>query len=97
MIVFSFFLYMVVIGMAAGWIAHLILERGSREDWTVLFLVGVIGSFLVGILGSLIIDGDLRFRPSGLIGSALGAIVLLAIYRFFMGRPTASRAGKQHR
>jgi uncharacterized membrane protein YeaQ/YmgE (transglycosylase-associated protein family) len=92
-IVFSFFLYMVVVGMAAGWIAHLILERGTRENWTVLFLVGVLGSFLVGIAGSLIVDGDLKIHPSGLIGSAIGAIILLALYHLFMGRPTSSGGG----
>jgi uncharacterized membrane protein YeaQ/YmgE (transglycosylase-associated protein family) len=99
-----FFLYLVVVGMAAGWIAHLILERGTRENWTVLFLVGIIGSFLVGIVSSLIVDGDLKVHPSGLIGSAIGAIVLLALYHLFMGRPTSpgggaspSGSGQQHR
>ena len=96
MIIFSFFFYMVVVGMAAGWVAHLILERRARENWTVLFLVGVIGSFLVGIVGSLIVDGDLKIHPSGLIGSIVGATVLLALYQLVVGRPKAAPARAKH-
>jgi uncharacterized membrane protein YeaQ/YmgE (transglycosylase-associated protein family) len=95
-IIFSFFFYMVVVGMAAGWVAHLILERRTRENWTVLFLVGVIGSFLVGILGSLIVDGDLKIHPSGLIGSIVGATILLALYQLVVGRPKAAPARAKH-
>jgi uncharacterized membrane protein YeaQ/YmgE (transglycosylase-associated protein family) len=98
---YMFFLYLVVVGMAAGWVAHLILERRRPTNWTVLFLVGIIGSFLVGIVSSLIVDGDLKVHPSGLIGSILGALVLLALYNLFMGRPAPSQAshpggGQQH-
>jgi uncharacterized membrane protein YeaQ/YmgE (transglycosylase-associated protein family) len=89
---YMFFLYLVVVGMAAGWVAHLILERRRPTNWTVLFLVGIIGSFLVGIVSSLIVDGDLRVHPSGLIGSILGATILLALYNLFMGRPAPSSA-----
>jgi uncharacterized membrane protein YeaQ/YmgE (transglycosylase-associated protein family) len=85
-----FFLFLVVVGMAAGWIAHFIVERRAPTNWTVLFLVGIIGSFLVGIVSSLIFDGDLKVHPSGLIGSAIGATILLAVYHLFMGRPAPS-------
>jgi len=95
-IVFSFFFYMVVVGMAAGWVAHLILERRAPANWTVLFLVGVIGSFLVGIAGSLIVDGDLKIHPSGLIGSIIGATILLAIYQLVVGRPKAAPVRAKH-
>jgi uncharacterized membrane protein YeaQ/YmgE (transglycosylase-associated protein family) len=98
---YMFFLYLVVVGMAAGWVAHLILERRRPTNWTVLFLVGIIGSFLVGIVSSLIVDGDIKVHPSGLIGSILGATILLALYNLFMGRPAPSSSshasgGQQH-
>jgi uncharacterized membrane protein YeaQ/YmgE (transglycosylase-associated protein family) len=96
-----FFLYLVVVGMAAGWVAHFIVERRAPTNWTVLFLVGIVGSFLVGIVASLITDGDLRVHPSGLIGSIVGATILLALYHLFMGRPAPSGSahtgsGQQH-
>lgn len=67
-----------VLGLAAGWIAHLLVGRG-KPDWTRLFVVGIAGSFVGGLLGSLLFGDGLEVRPSGLIGSAVGATLLLAV------------------
>ena len=47
-------------------------------------LLGVVGSFVGGFLGYLLFNADLdegALQPSGIIGSILGAIVALLIYR----------------
>ena len=69
-----------VIGLAAGWIAHLLVGRG-RANWPVLFVVGLAGSLVGGLLGSLLAGDGLKLRPSGLIGSAVGATVILLAMR----------------
>jgi uncharacterized membrane protein YeaQ/YmgE (transglycosylase-associated protein family) len=75
-------LAIIVLGLAAGWVAHLLVGRG-QPDWGLLFLVGIGGSFVGGLLGSLLFGDGLEIRASGLIGSIIGATILLAVYRAF--------------
>ena len=44
-------------------------------------MTGIVGSFVGGLLFSLIAGDGLAIEMSGLIGSIIGAIVILAIYR----------------
>lgn len=72
----------VVLGVFAGWLANLLLGGGMfPDDWLRLFLAGVIGSFVGGLLASLLAGDGLALRPSGIIGSVIGAVVVLAIWR----------------
>ena len=85
-------LAIIVIGIAAGWVAQLVLGRGGRQtDWTLAFVTGVIGSFVGGLLLSLIAGDGLELRMSGLIGSIVGAIVVLAIVRAVRGGRSTAR------
>jgi len=79
-------LAIILIGLAAGWIAHLLVGRG-QPNWGQLFLVGIAGSFLGGLLGSMIFGDGLALRPSGLIGSAIGATLVLLLLRVIGERP----------
>ena len=49
-------------------------------------LLGCVGSFVGGTLASLVAGDGLRLRPSGLIGSIIGAIVVTAAYRWYRAR-----------
>ncbi len=44
-------------------------------------IAGMAGSFVGGLLASLIAGDGLALRPSGLIGSVVGAIIVLLIWR----------------
>jgi uncharacterized membrane protein YeaQ/YmgE (transglycosylase-associated protein family) len=81
-------LAILVLGLAAGWVAHLLVGHG-RPDWSQLFAVGIAGSFVGGLLASLIAGDGLALRPSGLIGSAVGATVVLAGLNAFRRRSPA--------
>jgi uncharacterized membrane protein YeaQ/YmgE (transglycosylase-associated protein family) len=70
----------IVLGLAAGWIAHLLVGRGA-PDWPRLFAIGIAGSFVGGLIGSLLFGDGIALRPSGLVGSALGATLLLLVLR----------------
>ena len=74
-------LAILVIGIAAGWVAELIVNRGQKVNWTEALVVGLIGSFVGGLLASLIAGDGFNIRMSGLIGSIVGAIIVLAIWR----------------
>jgi len=80
-------LFLLVWGLFAGWLANLILGGGSRpKDWTLLLVAGLAGSFVGGLLASLLAGDGLSLRPSGLIGSIVGAVIILAVARWAGGR-----------
>jgi uncharacterized membrane protein YeaQ/YmgE (transglycosylase-associated protein family) len=73
-------LAIIVFGLAAGWVAQLLLgRRGRGIDWGLALIAGLLGSFVGGLLASLIAGDGLRLRPSGLIGSIVGAVVVTAV------------------
>lgn len=75
-----------VIGIAAGWVAQLVLGSRGRTNWTEAAIAGLAGSFVGGLLTSLLAGDGLKIRPSGLIGSVVGAIVVLLIWRAVRSR-----------
>ena len=75
-------LFILVWGLFAGWLANLLLGGGSRPaDWGPLLIAGLLGSFVGGLLINLLSGEGLDLAPSGLIGSVVGAVILLAIMR----------------
>ncbi|MGC5165955.1 GlsB/YeaQ/YmgE family stress response membrane protein [Luteimicrobium sp. DT211] len=81
---------LILFGMLVGALAQLILGRqGKGIDWTMAIVAGLVGSFVGGLLASLIAGDGLAFRPSGVIGSIVGAIVVTAIWRWARTRQSA--------
>lgn len=67
-------------GMLVGWLAQLILGARSRSvNWGLALGAGIGGSFVGGLIGSLLFDDGIELRPSGLIGSLIGAVIITAI------------------
>jgi uncharacterized membrane protein YeaQ/YmgE (transglycosylase-associated protein family) len=80
-------LALLVIALAAGWVAQLIVGRDhGRTDWTEALIAGFLGSFVGGLLASLIAGDGFEFR---LIGSILGAVIVTALWGLIRGRRTA--------
>ena len=83
-------LALLAIALASGWIAQLIVGRShGRTDWTQALIAGFIGSFVGGLLASLIAGDGLDFRPGGLIGSIIGAVIVTAVWGLIRGRQAA--------
>jgi uncharacterized membrane protein YeaQ/YmgE (transglycosylase-associated protein family) len=80
-------LAILVLGLAAGWVAHLLVGRGDEANWGQLLLVGIAGSFVGGLLSSLLFGDGFDIKPSGLIGSIVGATLVLAIVRAVSKKP----------
>jgi uncharacterized membrane protein YeaQ/YmgE (transglycosylase-associated protein family) len=74
------FIAMLVLGLIAGALAKLIMPGRDGGGILVTMLLGIAGSLLGGFLFNLIGIGDGE-TWAGLIGSVIGAIVILAIYR----------------
>jgi uncharacterized membrane protein YeaQ/YmgE (transglycosylase-associated protein family) len=74
-------------GALVGALAQFIVGRsgpGGRMDWGVAIIAGLAGSFIGGLLASLLNGDGLALRPSGIIGSLVGAIIItlgVSLYR----------------
>jgi len=74
---------LLVIGLIAGFLARAIVPGRQSLSIGMTILLGVIGSFVGGFLGFLIFQRDPMdgfFQPAGIIGSIIGAIIVLVIY-----------------
>ncbi|MFZ2509832.1 MAG: hypothetical protein WAW85_01915 [Gordonia sp. (in: high G+C Gram-positive bacteria)] len=72
-------------GMLIGAAAQLLLgaNKHGGVNWTVALAAGVLGSFLGGLIIGLIDGHGFEFRPSGVIGSLVGAVILTGIWVWF--------------
>ena len=83
-------LAILALGILAGAVAQLLLGTGLyRIDWAEALVAGLLGSLVGGLLASLISGDGLRLRPSGLIGSIVGAVIVTAAHRWYRSRRTA--------
>lgn len=78
-------LWMIIIGLIAGAIAKLLMPGRDPGGIIVTILLGIAGSFVGGFLANLLGLGD-GDSAAGLIGAVIGAMILLALYRVFVGR-----------
>ncbi len=67
-------------GMLVGWAAQAVLGMGTRPNAQSL-LAGIGGSFVGGTLASLTTGNGFNISPSGLVGSFVGAIIVLLVWR----------------
>lgn len=84
----GFLFYLIVIGIIAGYLARLLVPGRDDIGFVKTVALGIAGSFIGGFLGYLIFDHDLSqgsLQASGLIGSIIGAIIALLIYRRVAG------------
>jgi uncharacterized membrane protein YeaQ/YmgE (transglycosylase-associated protein family) len=80
------FLWFLLIGLAAGWLASQIMKGGGS---------GLVGDLLMGVIGSILggfLFGLFGLAATGLLGSLItatvGAIVLIACLRAINRPPT---------
>ena len=80
----GFLLYLLVIGIVAGFVARLLVPGPDPMGIAATILLGIVGSFIGGFLGWLLFGTDLddgALQASGVIGSIIGAVLALLLYR----------------
>lgn len=75
-----------IMGLIAGFIARWIMPGPDPMGWLGTMVLGVIGSFVGGTLAALLFGGNLDLSAAGLIGSIIGALIALYVYRQMGGR-----------
>ena len=80
----GFILYLLVIGIVAGFLARLLVPGPDPMSVGATIVLGIVGSFIGGFLGYVLTHHDAKdgaFQASGIIGSVVGAVIALLIYR----------------
>ena len=81
-----FIIVLLVVGFLAGALARLLVPGPDPMSLGGTWLLGVIGSFVGGFLGYVLFGADLEdgaVQVGGIIGSVVGAVIVLLVYRTF--------------
>jgi uncharacterized membrane protein YeaQ/YmgE (transglycosylase-associated protein family) len=79
----------VILGAIAGFITNLIM--GGKEGVIATILLGIVGAVVGGfVMGTVLKVADVTgLNISSLVVAVIGAVIVVAVYRFVMGRRTA--------
>jgi len=83
-----FIITLIIVGLIAGFLARAIVPGDDSMSIAGTIVLGIVGSFVGGFLGWALMGRDLAegaLQPSGIIGSIVGAVVALLVYRFATG------------
>lgn len=82
-------IFFLIIGLIAGYVARAVVPGPDPMGVVGTLILGVVGSFIGGFLWNLLFGGGDLLATSGLIGSIIGAIIALLIYRAVNSRSQA--------
>ena len=77
-------LWWLIVGLVAGGLAKLLMPGKDPGGCIVTILLGIAGAYVGGFVGAALGLG--AGGPAGIIGATIGAIILLLLYRLFVGR-----------
>lgn len=75
-----------VIGLIAGYVARIVVPGPDPMGIIGTLLLGIVGSFVGGFIWGLLDGGVQLLARSSLVGSIIGAIIALLVYRAIGGR-----------
>ena len=70
-----------LIGLVAGFIARALVPGPDPMGWLGTMVLGIVGSLVGGTLAALLFGGTLALSAAGIIGSIIGAIIVLLVWR----------------
>jgi uncharacterized membrane protein YeaQ/YmgE (transglycosylase-associated protein family) len=85
----GFIIGLLIIGLIAGFVARALVPGDDSMSIGATILLGIAGSFVGGFLADVLFRSDaedMGLSPAGIIGSIIGAIVVLLVYNAVTGR-----------
>lgn len=70
-----------IVGLIAGAIARWIMPGPDPMGWLGTLLLGIVGSLVGGTLLNLLSGGGFEVSAAGLLGSIIGALIVLWVWR----------------
>lgn len=83
-----------IVGLIAGFVARAIVPGRDAMGVGATLVLGLVGSFIGGFLGYLLFNHDFEnggLQTSGIIGSIVGAVIALLVYRAVNSRGGRAR------
>jgi len=71
----------IAVGLIAGVIARIAVRPGHHLGCLGTIAVGLVGSLVGGTLSNVLTGDGLDVAPSGIVGSIIGAVLILALAR----------------
>jgi len=78
-------LWSIIIGGIAGAIAKLLMPGKDPGGFVITIIIGIVGALIATFIGRAIGWYD-EGESAGFIGAIVGSIILLALYRLFLGK-----------
>jgi uncharacterized membrane protein YeaQ/YmgE (transglycosylase-associated protein family) len=75
-----------LVGLVAGAVARLVIPGRQPLGCGGTIVLGLGGSLLGGWLATVVLEENRDFSPAGLLGSIIGAVLILLVLRSFGGR-----------
>ncbi len=85
----GFILFLLVVGLLAGFVARALVPGKDSMTVGATIVLGIVGSFVGGFLGRALLGTDKGqgyLQASGIVGSIIGAVLALLVYRAATGR-----------
>ena len=78
----------IIVGLIAGVLAKWIMPGRDPGGIIVTIVIGIVGAVVGGFLVGLVVGGDVisGINVTTILVATLGAILLLAVYRWYAGR-----------
>lgn len=73
-------------GLIVGFLARVLVPGPDPMGWIGTIVLGIVGSFVGGFLANLLFNGQAIVQPAGWLGSIIGAVIALLIWRQMEGR-----------
>lgn len=87
----GFVIGLVIIGLIAGFLARAIVPGDDSMGVGPTIAIGIVGSFVGGFLADVLFRSegeDQGLSPAGIVGSIVGAVIVLMIYNAMASRRT---------
>ena len=88
----GFIIGLILVGLIAGALARLLVPGRDPMGIGATILLGIVGSFVGGFLADVLFRSDADDRglhPVGIVGSVIGAVIVLLIYNAVTHRRSA--------
>jgi uncharacterized membrane protein YeaQ/YmgE (transglycosylase-associated protein family) len=71
----------IIVGLIAGAVARWLMPGPDPMGWLGTIVLGIVGSLVGGTLLNLLSGGGLELSAAGILGSILGALIALYVWR----------------